>query len=121
MKRLSKAELLAATITPRDVVALPELGGEVTVRGLTGHERDKYETDLFVQRGKNRVFNGKNARAKLIALSVITEDGQQMFTEDEVAQIGTLRADILDRLFTKAQELSGLSDKDVAELEAPSV
>lgn len=114
-----KALLLGAVTLPRQVVSVPELDTSFTVQGMTGTDRDSYESSLFVQsaNGKKRVFSSANIRAKLLVRSIIDPDtGERLFTDAEADELGKVRADVLDRLFSVAQQLSGVSDKDVEEL-----
>ena len=109
--------LLSATKLPEELVALPELGPSVvvTVRGMTGAQRDAFEASCFEGRGKRRDFSMKNVRAKLVA-ACCYENGQRAFSDDDVEAIGNVRADVIDRLFGVAQRLSGMKDEDVEEL-----
>lgn len=99
-------------------VPMPELGeGAVAiVRGMNGTERDSYEAGLIVQRGKRSSVNLDDIRAKLVARCLVNEEGQRIFSDAEVGQVGAMRADLLDRLYKVAQRLSGLSDEDVDDL-----
>lgn len=112
--------ILGATTLPEELVELPEIETAVRVRGLTGFERDAFEASLFVQRGKHREQNLANLRAKLVVRCVLDEDGQPAFSEDDAKALGQVRADVLDRLFSTAQRLSGLREEDVKELGKPS-
>lgn len=116
MAVLSRTDILKATTTPREVVAIKELGGEVVVRGMTGVERDAFEASCFEGRGKKRDFNMRNLRAKLVAYCCIDEDGHRLFTDEDVIALGQVRADVIDKLFAVAQRLSGMRDEDVDEL-----
>lgn len=118
--RLSRDAFLAATTLPTEAVAIPELGGVVTVRGLSASSRDAFEKSMWVKKGKTREMNMSNVRARLVALCVVDESGQRMFSDDDVEAVGQVRADIVDRLFGVAQRLSGLGDNDVEELGQPS-
>lgn len=112
--------ILAATQTPTEKVPLPELGISVTVRGMSGAERDAFEASCFEGRGKKRAFNMKNVRAKLVAYCCVDDAGQRVFSDADAEALGSVRADIIDRLFGPAQKLSGMSDEDVDELGQPS-
>lgn len=114
MKLLSRAEILNATVTPRETVSV--LGGDVLVRGMTGIERDAFEASCFEGRGKKRDFNMRNLRAKLVAYCCIDEQGHRLFSDADVLALGEVRADVIDRLFGVAQRLSGMRDEDVDEL-----
>ncbi len=108
--------LLGATTVPTEVVVLPELGVSVTVRGMTGSERDAFEATCWEGRGKKRAFSSKDVRAKLIASCCLDEKGQRAFSDADVQSLGQVRADVIDRLFGVAQRLSGMTDQDVDDL-----
>lgn len=101
-----------ARTIPRETVEIPALGGEVWVKGMTGTERDAFEQSCRDPKGKLR----GNVRARLVVATVQNDDGSMMFTENDIPFVGRLRVDILQPLFNKAQQLSGLSDADVKEL-----
>ena len=51
-KILSKADILRADDIKTIEVAVPEWGGSVLLRGLTGRERDLFEESILDQTGK---------------------------------------------------------------------
>lgn len=115
MATLSKDRILAATELPEERVAV--LGGEVIVRGMSGFQRDRFEQALIASRkGKGKHAVIENLRARLVAASVVNEDGSRMFTDAEVEQLGQVNALTLTKLFSAAQRVNGLSDEDVDEL-----
>ena len=65
------------------------------------------------QRGNDRKVNMRNARAKLIVLCAVDEDGRPLFTSEDLRALGSKNAKPLDRLFEACQTLVGLSDDDV--------
>ena len=92
-------------------VPVPEWGGTVRVRSLSGKERDAFEASLREQRGKETVTNTENVRAKLVARSLIDpETGERMFTDQQINALGGKNAAVLDRLYDVAAELSGMSE-----------
>lgn len=97
-------------------VQVPEWGGAVRVRGLSGADRDRFEASIVEQRGRKMRTNLQNVRARLVALSVIDEQGQRLFADSDVRALGEKSAAALERVFSVAQRLSGLSDGDVEEL-----
>ena len=111
--------LLGATVTPTEVVALPEIEAVVTVRGMTGVERDAFEASCIEGRGKRRDVNTKNMRAKLVAFCCVDEKGHRVFTDADAGALGEVRADLIDRIFSVAQRLSGMSDQDAEDLGKP--
>lgn len=110
-----EAILNAADLVTEDV-EVPEWGGTVRVRGLTGSERDAFEQSIMEQRGRDVALNLRNIRAKLVALSVVDEQGRRVFSDDDVKALGQKSAVALQRVFEVAQRLSGLRSEDVEEL-----
>lgn len=116
MAILNKDLILAADDMKTTDVDVPEWGGTVRLRTLTGGERDKFESDSIDQRGKSNKMNLINLRARLVALCAVDETGKRMFGDNEVSKLGAKSAAVLDRLFQAAQELNGMTQKDVEEL-----
>jgi len=120
MAVLDRNAILEAKDLPTETVDVPEWGGQVIVRTLTGEERDQYEASMFevVGDGANRevVPKMENLRATLAALSIVDEDSKRMFDVSEVHLLGNKSAAALDRVFDVAKRLSGLSEEDVEEL-----
>lgn len=95
----------------------PESGSDtVLVRELRGRERDEWEASLAVQRGKQMVPDVANIRAKLVARSIVGDDGEPVFSQQDVAALGELSAAALDRVFEVASRLSGLNPDDLEEM-----
>lgn len=121
---LDRSAILEMDDIGKSLVDVPEWGGAVYVRALTGSERDAFETSLIeektVRKGRKqettRSTNLRNMRAKLCALTICDEDGKRLFSNADVKELGAKSAAALDRVFEVAQRLSGLSDDDVDEL-----
>ena len=116
MALLTRDAILQVQDLPTEQVHIPEWGGDVLVRALTGAERDRFEQSIVEQRGKNTRMNLQNIRAKLVALTVVDEQGNRIFKDEDVKWLGNKSAAALDRIFEVAQRLSGLRDEDVEEL-----
>ena len=113
MKILSKSEILEADDLPRELVEVPEWGGALYVRTMTGSERDAFEAAIL---GKNNA-GFKNIRARLTALTTTDEAGNRLFEEGEVDALGKKSAAALDRVFSVAQRLNSMTQQDVEDLE----
>lgn len=113
---LSREALLAAPDVPVEDLYVPEFGGYVRVKGLTAAERDDYEFSLVKTKGKNVEQNFANARARLVALAVVDSQGQRLFSDRDVALLGTKSAVALTRIWDVARRLAGMSEEDVEEL-----
>lgn len=116
MALLTAAEILAADDLPTEDVEVPEWGGTVRVRALTGAERDALEASVVEQKGRKTKTNLKDFRAKLVARSVVNEAGQLAFSESDIRALSQKNAGALDRVASVASKLSGMSEEDVEEL-----
>jgi len=113
---LTKELILQAKDLPIELVEVPEWGGSVYVRGLTGAERDSFEAGIVQLKGKSQTVNMKNVRAKLLQLTIVDENGNRLFNVEEIASIGAKSAMALERLFNVASRLSGITPEDAEEL-----
>ena len=108
MGALTRDAILAADDLKSEEVDVPEWGGKVRVRALRGSERDSYEQSLFVGQGEDRKFTLANARAKLMVLCIVDDEGKRMFQDGEADLLGQRNAAVLDRLYDVANRLSGM-------------
>lgn len=116
VKILTRDDILQVQDLPKELVEVPEWDGAVYVRGLTGAERDALEASIVEQRGRSTRMNLMNLRAKLVAMSVVDEEGNRLFSDADVEKLGQKSAAALNRIFEVAQRLSGLTSEDVEEL-----
>jgi len=116
MPFLTRDEIVDVDDTEYAVVACPEWGGDVRLKSIKGSQRDAYEQSLIVEKSGSRQMNLRNARAKLIVLCAVDEQGRLLFTPDDLNALGRKNAKPLDRLFDKCRALAGLSEEDVEEL-----
>jgi hypothetical protein len=110
---LSKDDILKAEDLGTEEVDVPQWGGTVLVRGMTGRERDAFEVSLM-QPGANgqRVMDPRNLRAKVVARCVVGDDGLLLFSDADVAALGGKSGAAIDRVYAVAARLSGMSDED---------
>jgi len=116
MSLLTRDAILAAPDMLTEEVPVPEWGGTVLVRGLTGTERDAFEEEMITGKGKNRDVNLSNFRARLIVKSVVDKSGKRLFTQADMVALGGKSAAAIQRVFQVAMRLSGMSEEDVEEL-----
>ncbi len=116
MAILSRDDILKADDLPTRKVEVPEWGGIVLVRGLTGAQRDAFEMMFLNWRDKNQA-SLENFRATLAAWCIVDEDGKRLFNDtSDVHRLAQKSARALERVFDAARELSGLTAQDVEEL-----
>ena len=107
-----------ATTLPQEVVPTPELGdgASVIVRGMSGTDRNSYESALMVGKGRKSRVDMADITAKLLVRCIVREDGTRVFRDDETALVGKIRSDVLGRLSDVAQRLCGLTEEDLEDL-----
>lgn len=117
MALLSKADIVSAEDLKTEEVKVPEWGGEVLVKTLSGTERDAFENSVAgIKNGKRRE-NYANFRARFVSHCMVDEAGNRLFVNDEdVKALGRKSVKALQRVFDKAQELNAMTDEDVEEL-----
>ena len=125
MTYLSRDTILQREDIVTEDVDVPEWGGTVRVRGMSGVERDKFESGLIQQPAANgrrrkpqeqQQTNMDNVRAKLCAWCCVDEQGGRLFAESDVQALGGKSAAALARIFDVATRLSGITDEDVDEM-----
>lgn len=117
MQQLSREQILGTDDSNVETVEVPQWGGSVRVRALTGRERDRLEASMIGKNGKADATKGlTNFRARLVAASVVDDNGAPMFTEADIDLLADRSAAALDTIAQAAMRLSGLSSEDVNEL-----
>ena len=115
--RLSKDDILKAQDNAAEEVDVPEWGGSVLVRGMTGRERDAFEVSLLQPgRGGRRAPDPVNLRAKVVVRCVVDDDGSRLFTDGDATELGEHSGAAIDRVYAVAARLSGLSGDDQEEM-----
>ena len=115
---LTRGEIFEAEDIKYKDVPVPEWGGSVRVKGMTGQERDEFEAGM-IQSGKNGVqarVDLSNVRATLCSLVICDDTGKRLFSKKDILALSKKSASALQRVFEVAQQLSGITDEDVDEL-----
>jgi hypothetical protein len=112
MNILTKDAILSVDDLPRETVHVPEWGGDVYVRTMSGTERDAFEASL-IRRDGGQDSRMENVRARLVALTLCDPGGTRLFGDDEIVVLGRKSARALDRVFAVAQRLNGIGTEQV--------
>lgn len=112
-KRLSRAEILSVQDRPVTRVDVPEWGGHVLVKTMSGLDRDRYEASLRDEKGK---FVQDLWRAKTCAAVIVDENGAPEFTEGDLRALGEKSANALDRVIEVANRKNALDGTAVEDL-----
>jgi len=113
---LTREQILQVQDHPTEVVPVEEWGGEVTVRTISGREKDVFEADIAAFKNGKPTYNLRDFRAKLCALVLVGDDGKPLFSRRDVDALSQKFAAALDRVVEVAKRLNGFSDSDVEDL-----
>jgi hypothetical protein len=109
---LTKDQILEASDLKTEEVNVPEWGGTVKVRTMTGTDRDAFENSMVATLPDgSRKPDMSNMRAKLVALTVVGDDGNRLFDVSDIDRLALKSASALARVFDAAQALNGLGAK----------
>ena len=117
MSLLTREQILSASDSQIETVSVPEWGGEVGVKTLTGAEKDAWESERQTNDGR---FNLENVRASLVAIAACDADGNRLFSLQDVVELGKKSVRALDRVFQAAKKLNAVGDEELDELEGES-
>lgn len=106
---LSRDSILAAKDFETETVEVPEWGGSVCVRMMSGRERDRFEAD-------QRRDPYRDIRARLAAATLCDEAGALLFTPADIEALAAKSSKALDRVFDAAVRINKLSAADVEDL-----
>lgn len=111
---LTRDAILGIADLKSEDVDVPEWGGSVRVRTMTGAERDAFGASLRNADGK---VDPANYRAKLLIRCVVGDDGRPLFTDADLDALAGKSAPALDRLVAAAERLNtmGAAAVDTAE------
>jgi hypothetical protein len=117
MAVLGRDAILAVDDLRRQTVSVPEWGGEVIVRSMTGTERDELEGIIASQANSaSASARLRNFRALTVSLCAVDESGNRLFTLEDVEALGKKSVAGLQRVFAAAQVVSAMTENDVEEL-----
>lgn len=104
---LSKAKILAAKdVKLSEAVPVPEWGGDVYIRTISGTERDKFEEAYSEQ--KMKAF-----RVRFLVMTLADEAGERLFADADIDALGNKSSVVINRLFDKAWQHNAFTDAAV--------
>lgn len=109
---LDFATILAVQDITRKLVSIPEWGGDVYVRMLSGTERDAMEAEHNANKGKPLL----NFRARIAARFLCNEAGERLCTDKQVAELGAKSSVALDRIVEAGMSLNGIGNEESTKL-----
>jgi hypothetical protein len=112
MAILNREEILKASDLKKELVKVPEWGGEIYISMMTGASRDAWEQSLMATKGVSL----DNIRARLVAFTAVGEDGKRLFNNEDALLLGEKSATALERCVKVAQKINRLTESDLDEL-----
>jgi hypothetical protein len=99
-------------------VPVPELGSGMVIPiwGMTPRERTAWEDKQGQLSDKQRAKHKMQVRERILVECCRNDDGVQIFTPQQIEQLGQKRGDVVERLVNVALELSGFSQQDLDKL-----
>lgn len=103
---LDRKSILAADDVRKEKIAVPEWGGDVFLRVLTGTDRDRFEESYADQ--KMKAF-----RIRFLLLALCDEGGERLFSDDEADILGKKSSVVINRLFEAGWKLNAFTQEAV--------
>ncbi len=111
---LSRDQILKADDIKEKMVFVPEWGGEVRIKMMSGTERDNFEASIY--NSDEKTTDLTNIRAKLCVAVMVDEKGKRLFSLEDVIALGAKSAKALDRVYDEATSLNKITAADQEEL-----
>ena len=120
-KNLGATDILGAADREIRPVRVPEWGGTVHVRSMSGAERDAWEEEQLARSREGEKDGDKDRdlrdfRARFLVRCICDEKGELLFAPKDAEDLSKRNGRALDRLYAVAQILNGLSKQDEAEI-----
>ncbi|MBF0417208.1 MAG: hypothetical protein HQL86_03060 [Magnetococcales bacterium] len=105
---LNRQQILDAQDLKTVDVDVPEWGGPVRIREFSGKDRDAFLTAAHKRRDKGVI----ELTALLVALAIVDDDGEEMFTEADIQTLNTKSAHALVRLEEEIRKLNRMNEEE---------
>lgn len=115
-RTLSAGDIFATDDIEIVAVPVPEWGGVVYVKAMSGLDRERYFDSIKRIEGYGKkertVIIHPLSTAKLVAATACNENGQLLFTHLDVEKLAKKSSKALQRLVDASAKLNGLDDED---------
>jgi len=114
---LSKEAILSASDLPRKTIRVPEWGGNVTVRTMTGVQHDAWSQEWHeVRKNRGDLENTTGFEAFLAIHTVVDEAGNPLFSANDLDALNAKSAKALSRVARVALRLSGIGADEIEDM-----
>lgn len=113
---LTKEQILSVSDIKTEQIDVPEWGGSVKIKVMTGTERDAFEQSVV----EGQKTDLRNIRARFCSIIIVDDDGKRLFTDADISALGKKSGTALGRIFDAGQKINCLTKDDFKELEKNS-
>ena len=113
---LTKEQILTADDLPTQEVDVTAWGGHVRIRTLRGYERDAFEQKIQ-NRKKGDQYNLLGIKVEFLQIVLVDEEGNALFEKADLKALNEKSSMPINQLFDVASKMSGITEKDVDELQ----
>ena len=106
---LDSKSIIAANDARLEKVHVPEWGGDVYLRVISGTDRDRFEEAYADQ--KMKAF-----RIRFLLLTICDEAGERLFKDEQSDALGKKSSVVINRLFEAAWKLNAFTQEAIDEL-----
>jgi hypothetical protein len=120
MGTLTRDQIFNKDDLKRETIEVPEWGGSVTIRELTGREHQELAREAVSSKDEDDEARGAKFITSLLQKVIVDEEGQPLFGPDDIDELTSKSSRVLQRLFTEAQRISKIRASDIEEIEKNS-
>ena len=115
MDKWANKDALLDLKVPRQRHTIADVG-DIWIHGLTVGQKDEYEDAVFKVTAGSRQVRINNARAMLIIRCAHDQHGKRLFGAADLGRVCDMPATIVEPIYEKARELSGMATGEVEEM-----
>jgi len=123
-KQLTRDDILSIDDVVKFAVEVPEWGGTIYIKVLSGAEKESFET--FTQRrlsgmgtdGKQDLskVDIRQVRVTLLQMAIVDSTGNRLFTTDDLGKLNQKNGTVIERLVAIAQKHNGMTKESAEEI-----
>jgi len=117
LEDLTFAQIIEADDIEMRRVPVPEWGGAIYMKSMTGQDRDNYiglvQARMVGSGDDRKISDYSGLSSHLLQKCMAKKDGSPLFSPAQVRDLQKKNSGVLNRLQTIAQEMNGLTDEEV--------
>lgn len=120
---LTRKDIESAQDIPTEMVSVPEWGGEVRIRKMTGEDRGLWDTHIAKSSKDGQVVDQRDVYAYHCALVMVDESGNRLYDPHKPAEIALLKSKswtAIQRVYDASRKFSWLDRTSFEEAEKNS-